>query len=407
MEMAARTLPPKLELAAPQLLADPYPTYRRLREAAPLCRLAPGTWGVTRHADVAALLRDPRLGSEFPAGYHERSAGSGAAARFFARIVLYRDPPAHTRLRRLLGHAFSPGAVRALRPTIERLATGLLEPILAAGGCDAVTDVAFPLPILVVCELMGIPAGARAEVQPRAADLGRAFAAIVGEDDRRAADAAVVWLRDFLTGILAERRRRPGEDLLSRLLAAEDGGARLSEEEIVDNAVFAFFAGFETTTNLLATAVSELARAPGDQASLRADPALLPSAVEEFLRWDPPIQGVARLVREPVPLHGRTLRPGRVAVLLIGSANRDPAAFADPERLVLERDPNPHLSFGGGAHLCMGAALAREEARVLLGLLLRNTRGWSPAGAVTRRDHGIRGYASIPLTVEPGTEGSR
>ena len=403
MDMVLPRIPPKLDLATVDLLQDPYPTYRSLRDAGPLCRLGPGTWGVTRHADVAALLRDPRLGSEFPTSYHELSVGQGAAASLLGRILLYRDAPAHTRVRRLFGRVFSPSAVRRLQPRIERVARGVVEPVVARGRFDAVSEIALPMPVLVVCELMGIPPDAYDEVQPRAADLGGAFATFVPPQARAAADDAVGWLRSFLTEFLVLRRRKPGDDLLSLLMSVDEDGGRLTEEEVVDNAVFAFFAGFETTVNLLATGLLELASAPRLQQMLRADPGLLPGAVEEFLRFDAPIQGVARLVRGPVELDGRTLRSGRVLVLLLGSANRDERVFDDPDRLALQRTPNPHVSFGGGPHLCMGALLARREAEAVFRIILERTHQWYLAGPATRRSGWIRRHASIPVQVSVRT----
>jgi cytochrome P450 len=360
---------------------------------------------VTRHADVAALLRDPRLGSEFPTEYHELALGKGAAASFLARIVLYRDAPAHTRLRKLFGQAFSPGALRRLDSRIEQVARGVVEPAVARGRFDAVLDIALPVPVLVVCELLGIPPDACDEVQPRAADLGGAFGTVVSPQARAAADDAVDWLRSFLTEILAQRRRKAGDDLLSRLMNADEDGGRLTEEEVVDNAVFAFFAGFETTVNLLAAGLLELGRRPQHQQLLRANTGLLPSAIEELLRFDPPIQGVARLVHEPLELHGRTLRRGRVLVLLLGSANRDERAFEDPDQLDLQRTPNPHVSFGGGPHLCMGAVLARKEAAAVFRIILERTHEWRLAGPAARRNGWIRAHASVPLQVSARAEG--
>lgn len=398
--MVLRELPLRFDPLAPEILDDPYPAYARLREAGPLCRMGPGSYGVTRHRDVAALLKDRRLGSEFPDAYHRASAGDGAAGGFFRRIVLYRDPPDHTRLRRLLGQAFSTRLVRDTEPRIGELVDDLLAPARDTGRFDAVTDLAFPLPVMVVCALMGLSAEDRDLIRPRAVDLGKAFAAVVPEKDRAAADAAVTWLREYLESVLAERARRPGDDLLSRMLAAEDDGATLSHAEIVDNAVFSFFAGFETTMNLLATGCAALLDHPGQLARLRADRTLLPSAVEEFLRYDAPIQGTARLIHEPVTVGERTLRPGRVLVLLLGSANRDGTVFRDPDRLDVGRDPNPQVSFGGGPHHCMGAVLARLEARVAFGKLLDTFATLESGGAAMRRtDSSFRAYGTVPVRV--------
>jgi cytochrome P450 len=400
---AARTgLPPKFDARDPAVVADPYPTYATLRAAGPLCRMGPASWGVTRYADCARLMRDPRLGSEFPPEYHRMSAGDGPAGTFFGGIVLYRDPPDHTRLRRLMAKAFSPALVRSLRPRIARIVEDLLEPALKTGQFDAVADLAFPLPVMVVCALMGIPPADHERVRPYALDLSKAFAAIVPESDRGAADRAVEWLRGYLGEILTERQARPGDDLLSRMLAAEDGGETLTRAEVVDNAVFAFFAGFETTTNLISTGMAALLANPDQLDLLRARPDLIPGACEEFLRYDAPIQGVARLVHEDIEIGDRTVRKGRVLVLLLGSANHDPEVFADPSRLDVARDPNPHLSFGGGVHFCLGAYLARVEATVALETVLSRFRTLAPGSPATRQAGAtLRAYASVPVLGEP------
>lgn len=392
------SLPPRFDPGDPAVVDDPYPSYARLRDSGPLCRMGPASFGVTRYGDVARLLRDPRLGSEFPPEYHRMSAGDGPAAAFFERIVLYRDPPAHTRLRRLMSKAFSPGLVRGLRGHIVELVDELLDEAAARGRMDAVEDLAFPLPVLVVCELMGIPRADRSEVRPHALNLSKAFAPVVRPQDREDADRSVAWLREYLAGLLAQRTRTPGRDLLSLLRSASEGDERLSDEEIVDNAVFSFFAGFETTANLLAAGCAALLDNPGELARLRADPGLVPTAVEEFLRYDAPIQGTARLVLEPVEVGERRVRPGRVLVLLLGSANRDPRRFAEPDRLDVGRDPNPHVSFGGGLHHCMGAALARVEGAVAFERLLARFPVLEPLGPATRRTGTtFRAYASVPM----------
>ncbi|HKT04792.1 MAG TPA: cytochrome P450 [Rugosimonospora sp.] len=391
------TLPPRFDPLDAATVEDPYPVYARLREAAPLCRFGPAGWGVTRYADVVALQRDPRLGSEFPDEYHRLSVGPGAAAGFFARIMLYRDPPVHLRLRRLMGKAFTPALVRRLRGRIEDLVDQILDPALERGGMDVVSELAYPLPVMVVCAMMGIPPEARADVRHHATALGRAFTAIVPDSARSAADEAVGWLRGYLGRLLDERRRVPTDDLLSELLRAEEGGEQLTHDEIVDNAVFAFFAGFETTVHLITTGCAALLRFPDQLARLRADTALVPTAVEEFLRYDAPIQGTARMVRQPLEIGGRTIRPGRVVVLMLGSANRDGNQFPDPDRLDIGRTPNPHVTFGGGAHLCLGAFLARIEGAVVFEKL-RELAVFEAAGVPVRQtDTPFRGYDSVPV----------
>ena len=396
------TLPPRFDPLAPAVLEDPYPEYARLRAAGGLSRGGAGTWVASRHADVAALLRDGRVCSQFPPDYRRLAAGDGATSAFMGRIVLYRDPPDHTRLRTLIGQAFRAQLVRRLEGRIGELVDELLEPALERGRLDVVADLAFPLPVTVTCELMGIPAPDRALIRPRALALGRAFATVVPETARRDADEAVLWLRDYLGALLEERRHNPAADLLSQLLAAGVDDDSLTSDEIVDNAVFAFFAGFETTTNVIANGCAALLRHPDQLARLDADRTLVRSAVEEFLRYDAPVQGVARLVRRRLELGGRTLRPGRVLVLLLGSANRDERAFARPDAFDVGRTPNRHVSFGGGVHHCMGATLARIETRVALARLLARCAKLELRGEPVReRSTGFRAYASLPVEVRP------
>jgi cytochrome P450 len=400
--MIADLLPPRFDPLDPAVLDDPYPTYARLRRHGPLCRGGPGQYFVTRYADVSALLRDPRLGHQFPDTYYEFSLGSGAASSFFRRIILDQDPPEHTRLRRLIGRAFSPSLVRQLGAHIGELVDDLLAPVLARGRMDVVTDLAFALPITVVCELMGVPACDRELVRPHAVAIGRAFSTNLPARERGPADDAVTWLRDYVGALLTARGKAPGNDLLSSMLAAEEGGRRLGREEIVDNAVFVFFAGFETTTNLIANGFVTLLRNPAELDRLRANPLLVPKAVEEFLRYDGPIPGVARLALETIDIGGHTVRKGRVIVLLLGSANHDDRQYVAPERLDIGRDPNPHVAFGGGIHHCLGAALARMEAATAFTRLLQRFKTFELAGELVRTPRTrFRSYASVPVAVMP------
>ena len=392
-------LPPRFDAGDPAVREDPYPAYAALRRAAPLCRGGPGQWAVTRHADVAALLGDPRLGNRFPDDYHRFSLGDGPASDFLQRIVLHQDRPHHARLRRVMSWAFSPRVVSALRPRIGELVDGLLAPACDRGLLEAVDDLAFPLPVMVVCELIGIPSDDRQDVRARAFDLGKAFASRVPEPDRVAADAAVVWMRDYIRALIHDRPGR-GDDLLSRMLDPGDGADQLSEEEVVDNVVFLFFAGFETTTSMIATGCAALLDHPDELARLREDRSLVPSAVEEFLRWDAPIQSRLRLVLDPIEVHGRTIRPGRALLLLLGSANHDERVFPDAGRLDIGRSPNPHVSFGGGFHHCLGAALARAEGVVVFERLLARFGRLEPAGQATREmESPFRTFSRIPIAV--------
>jgi cytochrome P450 len=400
MPAAEKILLPKYDPMDPVLLENPYPTYAKLREVGPLCRGGPGQWVVTRYADVVMLLRDSRLGHQFPDTYSQFSFGDSPAKSFFKRIILNHDAPAHTRLRQLMSPAFSPSLVHSLNAHIGHLVDNILNPILDRGHFDAVLDLAFPLPVMVVCELIGIPVTERDEVRPRATDLCKAFGAQVPEQDLATANRAILWLRDYIDGLLKERRGQTRNDLLSHMLAATDGVERLTREEIVDNVLFLFFAGFETTKNLIATGCAALLQFPDQLARLRADRSLVTTAVEEFLRFDAPIQNVGRVVREPMLIGSRLIKKDRILVLLLGSANHDERQFDEPERLDVGRKPNAHVGFGGGPHHCLGATLARLEANVVFGQLLQRFALFEPAGEPRRQAiAGFRSYASIPIRV--------
>lgn len=393
---------PKYDALDPVIIADPYPAYAKLRQAGPLCRGGAGQWVVTRHAEVTALLHDSRLAHEFPEELRLFAIGEGPAVSFFRRIILNRDPPAHTQVRKLMSATFGPSRVRALIDQIGARVHELLMPVLDRDSFDAVQDLAFPLPVMVVCDLIGVPADDRNEVRPYATDLSKAFGTQIPEKDRASVNSAVVWLRSYIGSLLEERRNSPREDLLSFMLSNLGQGAQISYEEIVDNIVFLFFAGFETTMNLIGTGCAALLEYPDQLTRLRQDSSLISSAVEEFLRYDAPIQSAGRLLLAPIEIGGRTIKKGRVLILLLGSANHDERRFLAPERLDIGREPNPHVSFGGGVHYCLGATLARMEVAVLLRQLLDRFSVFESAGRATRRfSSGFRSYASVPVRIRP------
>lgn len=391
-------LPPRFDPLDPALRDDPYPAYARLRAAGALCRGGVGQWAVGRYAEVAKLLADPRLASELPPEYHRAAAGEGPAAGFLQRIVLHRDRPAHTHLRRLVGRGLGRDLGRRLPVWIGRLVDELLEPAVDRGQLDFAAEVALPVPVLVICELLGVPAADRHTIRVRAHALARAFSFRVEEVDRREADEAVTWLREYVGALLDDRHLR------SELGTTVDGLARA---DLVDNVVFLFFAGYETTTSMLATGCAALLDHPGELARLRIDQSLVPSAVEEFLRYDSPIQSRLRLVRTPIAIDGRIVRPGRLLLLLIGSGNRDERRFPEPDRLDVGRRPNPHLSFGGGIHSCAGAALARLEGAVVFGRLLARFGCIEAAGEPERDlESPFRAYTRLPVAVGAARRGT-
>jgi cytochrome P450 len=392
------TLAPRFDPLDPAVLDDPYPAYAELRSAGRVCRSGPGQWAVTRYADVSALLRDPRLGHHFPDAYYKFLLGDGEASSFFRRIIMDRDPPDHTRLRHLMNQSFAPTLIRRLTDHIDELVETLLDRAADRGRFDAVADIAVPLPFLVICELLGVPRDNRDEVWPHVSRLSQAFDTHTPAAERPAIDRAVVWLREYFGVQLEERRGRSGDDFVSHMAAAITGPLAVDRDEIIDNAVFLFFAGFETTTNLIANGCAALLQHPRVWAQLRAAPSLAASAVEEFLRYDAPVQNVSRLVLQPVPIGERTINKDRVLVLLIGSANHDERQFAAPSQLDITRSPNPHLSFAGGIHYCLGATLARLEATAVFSRLARRFRTFEPGGELVRRPSaGLRAYARVPV----------
>jgi cytochrome P450 len=395
----------RFDFANEAMLSDPYPTYRALRNAGPVCRGGPAQWVVTRYAEVAALLRDRRLGREFPPEYQALSVGNGPANDFLRRIIIDRDPDEHTRLRRLFTKAMSPALIRSLSVPIGLLVEQVLEQADDEGGFDAVTQLAVPVPIIMMSELFGIPAADRVMLADWSVALSKAFAVFIPPQERAVAHQAVQHLRDYVHSLLLERRRHPGDDLLSRMLAAGRQEDRLSDEEIVDNAVFIYYAGFETTTNLVATGCMALVSHQDEQTRLRADRSLLPTAMEEFLRYDAPIHTTTRLALEPIEIGDRTIRPGRVVVLVLASANHDERQFDRPDQLDVGRQPNAHLSFGGGVHHCLGAVLARVESSAVFDRLLDLYTRIEPAGEAVWRPSGggfrfpYCAYESIPVGV--------
>ena len=372
-------------LVDPAARADPYPTYRLLQERAPVLRTSFGLLVVSRYADGVETLRHPRLGRGMVGASRRRGtrAAIHAAAgdpelrqEFFDRSggsMLFTDPPDHTRLRRLVSRAFTPRRVAALRPAVEAMVDGMLGPTLDAGPVDVMATLAFPLPNAVIAELVGVPASDRAGFQ----DLVRASAAgiepIIDDDTVRAAMAAGDELRAYFVDLLAERRRRPEDDLLSALDEAREDDDALTDDEIVATAILLFAAGFETTTNLIGNGLLALLRAPAQLERLRAEPGLAVAAVDELLRWDSPVQLNSRTALEPAEVAGETLEPGQLVMVLQGAANRDPQRFERPDELDVARADNVPLSFGWGAHHCIGAPLARMEGEVVLRALAART----------------------------------
>jgi len=374
---------------------DPYPRYQRLRTISPVVRADDGALVVTRYADCAAVVRDGRLG-HLPANLLALLGlpdwAEHPALRHLFTSILTLNPPDHTRLRRLVSSTFTARRVQALEPAVESIVADLLDTF--TGEVDFIEAFAFPLPVNVIGELLGVPVPDRAQFQALVRDWSQVLD-VMSPEVLATADPAAATVRAYLADLAATRRREPGPDLISALVAAEEEGDRLSEDELLTMAGLLFAAGFETTTNLLANGLVALLRNPAQAGLLAVDAA---AAVEEFVRYDSPVQLVSRVAYEPVELGGVTVDAGERVIAYLGAGNHDPERFDHPERLDLARADNAPLSFGGGIHYCLGAPLARLEARVAFPALLKRFPELALAGIPQRRDSlTIRGFTRLPV----------
>ncbi|MFJ2776061.1 MULTISPECIES: cytochrome P450 [unclassified Kitasatospora] len=365
-------------------VAHPYDAYAELREQAPVTYYEPtGQWLVSRFEDVSALLRDRRLGRTYTHRFTHEEFGRPVpdpAHEPFHTLndhgLLDLEAPDHTRIRRLVSKAFTPRMVEGLRPTVQRLAGELVDGLLAAGGGDLISAVAEPLPVAVIAEMLGVPASDRHLLRPWSADITGMFELNPTEEAARRAVTASIEFSDYLRTLIRERRTAPGSDLISALIQAQEGSDALSEQEMISTCVLLLNAGHEATVNTTGNGWWALFRNPDELARLRGSvDELLPTAVEELMRWDTPLQMFERWVLEDIEVRGVTIPRGSEIALLFGSANRDPERFADPDRLDLGRADNPHITFGAGIHFCLGAPLARLELTESYGALLRRAPG--------------------------------
>ncbi|MFI8068492.1 cytochrome P450 [Streptomyces sp. NPDC086033] len=381
------------------LLDHPYDVYRRLRDTAPVHRIAgpDGTpaWIVTRYDDVRAALADPRLALD------KRHATAGTYKGFslppaLDANLLNMDPPDHTRIRRLVGRAFTPRRIEQLREPIRRTADRLLDALGSHGTTDLIASYAAPLPITVICDLLGIPDEHRLDFRVWTDTL-------VAPDPAAgpaAAKEAIVAMLGFFTRLLADKRREPADDLLSDLIAVRDEGDRLSEDELMSLAFLILFAGYENTVQLIGNAVLALFQHPGQLDALRKDPARLPAAVEEFLRYEgPALLAIRRFPVEDVTIGGVTVPAGETVWVSPSAANRDPDRFPDPDRLDLARDASGHLALGHGIHYCLGAPLARAETEIALAALLERFPDLALAEPTPRWRNSLRARGLLALQV--------
>jgi cytochrome P450 len=381
---------------------DPYPIYEVLRAAAPVLQVDDGFVIVTGYAEADRLLRSPGF-IVTDADALDRTSGGWRAQRsllWLSRTMLANNPPDHGRLRRLAGTAFTARRVAALREDIVRLCAQLVDELAAAKApVDFMTAFAYPLPVAVICALLGVPASDRTWFAPRASDLTLSLEAFnTGPTDMTKADVAAAELEDYFLALLADRKAHPGDDMISDLVRAGAAG-EVGGGELIAHLSLLLVAGFETTTNLLGNGLAALLAHPAQRERLRALPALAPSYVEEMLRFDPPVQVTFRTAARHTELGECTLEAGTEVMVLLAAANRDPDYFPHPDRFDPDRPARQPLSFGAGVHYCLGAPLARLEAQVAFPMLMERLPALESVGEAVRRDRlSFRGFAQLPIS---------
>ena len=386
----------------PEFVADPYPMYHRLRAEDPVHHSPLGFWVLTRYPDVMAMLRDPRLIKEPIAAF--------VAARFGMAVppglglsMLDRDPPDHTRLRGLVSKAFTPRALEKLRPGIQQIVDGLLDEAAGRGSMDLIEEFAYPLPVRVICEMLGVPVQDHERFKAWGLDIARGLDAIMLPPDSPVGQRSVSGRRalaEYFRGLIAERRAAPREDMLSALIAAEEAGDKLNEEELLATCILLLVAGHETTVNLIGNGTLALLRHPDQLRKLRESPGLIGTAVEELLRFDGPVQRTARIPSEDITIGGQTIGKGEMVMPFLGAADRDPTQFPDPDRLDISRTDNRHIAFGMGIHFCLGAPLARMEGQIAINTLLARLPKLALATdrPQFRQSLTLRGLQALPVT---------
>jgi cytochrome P450 len=359
---------------------DPYRVYKQMREEAPVWQSETGYREVffSRHADCLTILRDAERWSTDANNISEELRKGDPVAEnvglFTGKVMLFTDPPDHTRLRRLASYAFTPRAIESWRPRVRALTEELLAEVGPGDEFDVMDKLARPLPVVVIAELLGVPVADREKFAGWSLPLARMIDPDTNIGDAELVDAMTAGMEfiGYFNALIEERRGAPRDDVLSALIAAEEQGDRLTHDELLVNLILLLIAGHETTSNLIGNGALALCENPSERDRLAADPdGLCRSAVDEFLRYDSPVQFTARTALVDVEMHGVTVRKGHQALLLLAGANRDPDAFDDPDRLILDRSPNNHLAFSNGTHFCLGAMLARMEGQEAFPLLLQ------------------------------------
>ena len=406
MDRSARELAQNFDLArlTPEFYADPYPTYRALREHEPVKRLASGTCFLTRYDDLVTVYKNTRTFSSDKKREFAPKYGESLLYEHHTTSLVFNDPPAHTRVRRLIMGALSPRAIAEMEGDLIRLVDGLLDTIATKRRFELIADFAAAIPVEVIGNLLAVPRGEREPLRDWSLAILGALEPVISAEQFSRGNAAVDGFLAYLETLVARRRAEPGNpdrDVLTRLIAGEANGERLNEKELLHNCIFLLNAGHETTTNLIGNGLVALSVHPDQKQKLIEQPDLIKSAIEEMLRYESSNQLGNRMTIEPVALGGVMLEPGTSVTLCIGAANRDPAQFPDPETFDIARTPNRHLAFATGAHQCAGMALARLEGAIAISRFLARFPNYALDGAPRRGGRvRFRGFLSVPCVTE-------
>jgi hypothetical protein len=392
------------ELLHPDVLADPYPLFRRLRLEDPVHEDPEGRgWMVSRYDDVAKVLSDRRFSAQRMLVMRQGQDTSSAVQAALARQMLFLDPPDHTRLRSLFTKAFTPQRMEALKPQVAGMVAQTLDRLVDVGGdIDFIRDFAIPLPVTVIAQMLGVPTADRDRLRAWSVAFGKLInGRVLSAQESTEAQMGVLEFVKYFHELIAERRRRPADDMLSGLIEVEERGDRLSTEELIVNLILLLAAGHGTTTHLLGNGLLALSRHPLEWQQLVAAPSVAPAAVNELLRYDGPVQATGRQALEDISLGNKTIAKGQHVTVLLGSANRDDVHFAEPDNLNLQRTDGRLLSFGHGIHTCLGAALARMEVSVAFSALARRFPRLEVGDGAPEHNPSIsfRGLLALPVSL--------
>lgn len=403
--------PTRFNPLLPDYIIDPHPQLHRLRDEDPVHWSSTlGVWILTRYADVHAALRDSRFScmagrwEQYQKFFLRGGSATSPMAEMYKRWMLQVDPPDHTRLRGLVNKAFTPRVVEKMRPAVQRSVDELIDRVIASGRMDVMSDLAFPLPIMVICDLLGVPREDNEKIRDWTAALLPSLSPAISADGVARVNSVIVEYREYFRELAHQRRAEPKDDMLSALIAARENDQKLSEEELLATCILLAFAGHATTAQLTGRAMHFLLQHPDQRQKLMDDSSLIGNAIEEVCRYDSMLQLVYRTTKEPVTIGSKTIPASQMVFLSLAAANRDPSQFPDPDRFDISRDASKHIAFAYGIHYCVGAPLARLEGQIAVNTMLRRLPDLKLDAAGIRREPSLllRGLTALPVTFCPG-----